>query len=306
MEVTDPDADPEALIAHLETAAGATGQDGGLTVLDPWTGQPPPLDGTAVGPGQESGSGELIAAALQSGRFQLGLRPVRALAAGSGRPDATSSQSASSESASSESASPESASPATLVEVGTLDEGALTAVRVSAPGLATALDGWALSAAAALDIGPEPRLVIRLQPGGPLTPALGEQVAVLLGHRPDLRLVLQVPEDRLADALAAERAVLGQLTLLGVRLGVHAWSGAIDVRTLVRCLVEVVELSPACVQEVLRPDGAALVTGLVAGLRAGLGPDALVMADEPRDGAVRQALAACGVPWTVSALSRIG
>jgi hypothetical protein len=91
-----------------------------------------------------------------------------------------------------------------------------------------------------------------------------------------------------------------------VSLGVHAWSGAIDVRTLVRCQVEVVELSPACVQEVLRPDGSALVTGLVAGLRAGLGPDALVMADEPRDGEVRRALAACGVPWTVSALSRIG
>jgi hypothetical protein len=285
MEVVDPDADPEEVIAHLDTAAA---EEGGLIVLAPWTAERSAPGADAGGPGQEKEAKERIARALESGRFQLGLRPVRALA-GSGPRDAELPGT-----------SRGAASPATLVEAGTLDEGALTPVRVSAPGLATALDRWALSAAADLDVR-EGVLVVRLQPGGPLTPALGEDVAALLAGRPEFRLVVHVPEERLAEAIAAERAVLGQLPLLGVRLGVHAWSGGIDVRTLVRCQVHVVELSPACVQEVLRPEGAALVTGLVAGLRAGLGPDALVVANDPREDGVREALRRCGVTWVVSA-----
>ncbi len=286
MEVVDPDADPEELIAHLDAAAAGTAEAGGLTVLDPWTVERPAAGG-AAGTGQEHESAERSARALESGRFHLGLRPVRALAG----PDPST--------VGLPGPSPGPESPVTLVEVGTHDAGVLTPVQVTAPGLATALDRWALSAAAALDVH-DVRLVVRLQPGGPLTPALGDEVAVLLGRRPDLGLVVQVPEERLAEAIAAERAVLGQLPLLGVRLGVHAWSGAIDVRTLVRCQVQVVELSQACVHEVVRPEGAALVTGLVAGLRAGLGPDALVVADEPRSAAVREALVGCGVSWSVS------
>jgi hypothetical protein len=114
-------------------------------------------------------------------------------------------------------------------------------------------------------------------------------------------LVLQVPESRLEEAVSAQRAVLRDFPLLGVGLGVSAWSGAIDVRTLVRWRIEVVQLAQACQQAVLEPHGRALVAGLVAGLRAGLGPAALVVAEEPLNSAVADALSDCGVRWSDAA-----
>jgi hypothetical protein len=279
LEVTDPDADPDAVVEYLQADGGGVA-DGGLTVLAPWgrpTGgdAPSALDAASGRDAQDGGGvAEQVERAVRSGRFVLDARVLRPL---SGRAPGP--------------------APAAVVEVVTVDEDVRTPVQVTAPLLAAALDGWSLDA---VD-GPTPataRLVLRLQPGGLLTGTLGEQAAALVARRPETRFVLQVPEGRLEEAVSAQRAVLGEFPLLGVGLGVSAWSGAIDVRTLVRWRIEVVQLAQACQQATLEPHGRALVAGLVAGLQAGLGPAALVVAEEPLSSAVADALSDCGVRWS--------
>jgi hypothetical protein len=290
LEVADPDADPDAVIAHLERTAAPAAMEGGLVVLDAW-----PTGGTgqsedAGAPRAPAADREHIRRALESGRFVLGSRPVLPLTGtpspGGRRP------------------LPGAHSPTTLLEVSTVDEGRLTPVRVSAPGLAAALDSWALEQIGVLEVDTT-SLTVRLQPGGTLGATLGDDVASLLARRPGLELVLQVPEERLAEAVAADRAVLRRLASAGVGLGVSGWSGRIDVRTLVRRRVGLVELSPQTQQEVSRPDGAALVTGLVAGLTAGLGPHVHVVADDPQETTVTSRLISCGVEWAASSSARM-
>jgi hypothetical protein len=213
--------------------------------------------------------------ALESGRFVLGRRPATA-ARGRGR---------------------HARAPISLVEVHTVDDGGLTPVRVDAPGLASAIDQWALGQVEELDWSAQAQLAVRLQPGGSLSRLL-PHLQDRLDRRPGLRLLLQVPEPRLAEAVSAQRAVLGELVGLRVGLGVSDWTGLLDVRALVRWQVGLVELSPRWERDVLDPDGAAAVAGLVAGLRTGLGPAALVVAEEPADTASCAALLACGVEWT--------
>jgi len=282
LEVTDPDADPDAVVEHLRADGGGVA-DGGLTVLPPWarpTGSdvasgldaPSGLDATDGG-----GVAEQVERAVRSGRFVLDARVLRPL-----------------------SGPAVGAAPATVVEVVTVDEDVRTPVEVTAPLLAAALDGWSLNAVDGL-LPATAHVVLRLQPGGLLTGDLGERAAALVARRPRTRLVLQVPESRLEEAVSAQRAALRDFPLLGVGLGVSAWSGAIDVRTLVRWRIEVVQLAQACQQAVLEPHGRALVAGLVAGLRAGLGPAALVVAEEPLSSAVADALSDCGVRWSDAA-----
>jgi hypothetical protein len=275
LEIADAEADPEAVLVHLGDAAAPSSTGGGLTVLASWdqgrsAPQPAPTGPAAM-------TQQRILGALESGRFVLGHRPVRASSsvtpAGRGR------------------------GAITLAEVHTVDDGVLSPVRVDAPGLASAIDQWALRQVGELDWGTTARLAVRLQPTGSLS-RLRPTLEELLERRPELRLLLQVPEPRLAEAVSAQRAVLGELVALGVGLGVSTWTGLIDVRALVRWRIGLVELSSRWEQDVLDPDGAAAVTGLVAGLRAGLGPAALMVADQPEDARSRAALAACGVQWT--------
>jgi hypothetical protein len=273
LEVADAAADPEAVLLHLEQAT-VPASGSGLTVLAAWDqGRSAPQP--AAGP--DATAHQRIMGALESGRFVLGRRPVSPGLGRGGRTRASHSQ----------------------AEVHTIDDGRLTPVRVDAPGLASAIDQWALEQVGALDWGTQGQLAVRLQPGGSLSrlrPCLQE----LLDRRPGLRLQLQVPEPRLAEAVSAQRAVLGELVSLGVGLGVSEWTGLIDVRALVRWHVGLVELSPRWEQDVLDPDGAAAVAGLVAGLRAGLGPSALVVAEKPENAAACSALVACGVQWTAA------
>jgi hypothetical protein len=192
----------------------------------------------------------------------------------------------------------------TLLQLSTSDDGRLSPVRVSAPNLAASLDRWALQQLALLPLPPGP-VALRLQPGGTLTNALADDVAALLARRPELALVLQVPEQRLEEAIAADRAVLGWLTAAGVGLGVSGWSGRIDVRALTRSGVGLVELAPACQQAVTEPDGTALLTGLVAGLRAGLGRQPFVVAGDPDEILPTSGLEACGIVWAALSPARM-
>jgi hypothetical protein len=273
LEVADADADPEAVLAHLGNGPDPSSAGGGLTVLAAWErGRSTPQPGAAV---RDTMTEQRIKGALESGRFVLGHRPVRATPGvtlagrGVGR----------------------------LAEVLTVDDGVPTPVRVDAPGLAVAIDGWALRQVGELDDGTPDQFAVRLQPGGSLS-RLRPAVEDLLARRPGLRLLLQVPEPRLGEAVSAQRAVLGELVALGVALGVSDWTGVIDVRALVRWRIGLVELSSHWEQDVLDPAGFAAVTAMAAGLRAGIGPTALLVADEPDDARARSALAACGVQWT--------
>lgn len=273
MEITDPAADPDAVIDHLVRVETPATPAGGLTVLSPW-------DAAGPGPGaadQDGRTSARLRAALASGRFVLGERPLQRL--GTGAPDAG-----------------RPVPPLTLLEVSTVDEGVLTPVRVDAPGLARALDRWLFQQVPALRPpgGPGARLVLRLQPGDDLTSSLREGAAVL-----DDRFVVHVPEARLAEALSAQRAVLRELAASGVALGVAGWSGRIDVPTLVRSGIALVELAPSTQRAASGPEGAALVTGLVAGLRAGLGDGAVVVAEDSRDAETNSSLSACGVTWAI-------
>jgi hypothetical protein len=273
LEVADAEADPEAVLAHLGNAAAPCSAGGGLTVLAPWEkgrSRPQPVPTRA-----DTMTQQRIMGALESGRFVLGHRPVRPAPGVSlaGR------------------------EAGTLAEVHTVDDGVLTPVRVDAPGLALAIDEWALRQAGELDGGTTTQVAVRLQPGGSLS-RLRPAVDQLLARRPDLRLLLQVPEPRLADSVSAQRAVLGELVGLGVRLGVSDWTGLLDVRALVRWRIGLVELSARWEEDVLELGGAAAVTATVAGLRAGIGPTALLVADRPEDARSRTALAGCGVQWT--------
>lgn len=276
LEIADAAADPAAVLAHLGNAApSSTG--GGLTVLASWDqGRSTPQPARA---GADAMTQQRIRGALESGRFVLGRRPVLASSsvpiAGRGRGGTT------------------------LAEVHTVDDGVLSPVRIDAPGLAVAIDQWALRQVGELDRGTPATLVVRLQPGGSLS-RLRPTLEELLERRPEVQVLLQVPEPRLAEAVSAQRAVLGELIALGVGLGVSDWTGLIDVRALVRWRVGLVELSPRWEQDVRDPADAAAVTGLVAGLRAGLGPAALVVADQPEDAQSHAALAACGVEWTAA------
>jgi hypothetical protein len=284
-EISDPDADPDAVLAHVISGAAARATGGGLTVLAPWDrgregpGAPAPVGRTAEASAQ-------IRAALDSGRFVLSCRPVQVPrtgpAAGS-RPAVV----------------PGTPVPATLVEVGTVDAGVTSPVRVDSPGLAVELDRWALTQVASLDAD-EDVVVLRLQPGGALV-SLREEVAAVQRHRPGTRLVLGVPEARLDEAVSAQRAALSELPALGVALGVVDWTGRLDVRTLVHWRIGIVELSTEWHRDVLLPEGAAMISGLVAGLRAGLGDAALVLTDRPRDVPAAATLADCGVRWSVPA-----
>ncbi|MCW2699434.1 MAG: hypothetical protein JWQ45_969 [Blastococcus sp.] len=280
LEITDPDADPDAVVEHLQAHRGSSLTEGGLTVLAPW-GRPAESDAprrsvTASGSDAPDGGAvaEQVERAVRSGRFVMDARPLQPLAGEAPGP-----------------------SPATIVEVVTVDEEVRTPVQVSAPLLGAALDRWSVEAAHGIPP-TAARVVLRLQPGGLLTGDLAERAADLASRRPDTRIVLQVPERRLEEAVSAERAVLGEFPLLGVGLGVSSWSGALDVRTLVRWRIEVVQLAQACQQAVLEPQGRAVVAGLVAGLEAGLGSAGLVVAEEPVNGAVADALRACGVRWS--------
>ncbi|MGY1667506.1 hypothetical protein [Geodermatophilus sp. SYSU D00696] len=284
-EITDPGADPDAVLASLHRTAARVALDGGVTVLDPWQPDTTPAgrpDGTVNG----TGSRQQIQRALRSGRFVLGRRAIEALAPDP-QPDAGGVD------------RPATVTPSktVLLEVGTVDEDVLSPVRVTAPGLAAALDQWVLRQARGLATdGSASTLVIRLQPSSGLGPDLSEAAAELARARPE-QVVLQVPEARLAEILVAERAVLHRLSESEVRLAVSAWSGRIEVPALVRWHIGLVELSPTTQQEVLRPEGAALVTALTAGLHAGLGPAALVVAEWSYDPQVRAALSSCGVLW---------
>lgn len=279
VEVGDPDTDPDTLLASVVEGAAARASGSGLTVLAPWDrhsdARPVPADRTA-------GSAQ-IRAALDSGRFVLNSRPV--LVPGSGpaaglRCDV-----------------PGARVRGTLVEVSTVDAGVPSPVRVDAPGLAVALDRWAVARVVDVDADV---VVVRLQPGGALV-SLREEITALQRSRPETRLVLGVPEGRLDEAVSAQRAALHELAGLGVGLGVLDWTGRVDVRTLVRWRVGIVELSPDWHRDVLLPEGAAMITGLVAGLRAGLGDAAVVLIDRPDDATVASALADCGVRWTAPA-----
>ncbi|SDF22663.1 hypothetical protein SAMN05660485_02937 [Blastococcus fimeti] len=254
MEVADPDADPDAVLAHLGQTVGPVAGQGGVVVLPAWVAGGPDGIGEPGGPADADVNSEHTRRALSSGRFVLGARTLRR--------DGTAS-----------------AQLPLLLEVSTVDDDRLTPVRVSAAGLATALDEWALEQLVSLDETDAP-VALRLQPGGLLTSALGDAVAALLDRRPGLRLVLSVPEGRLVEALAAQRSVLGRLSDAGVGLGVSDWSGQLDPAALVRAGVALVELSAAAQRDAARPDGAARVAGLIAGLHAGLGPAAVVVADD--------------------------
>jgi hypothetical protein len=273
LEVADAEADAEAVLAHLANAAAPSSTSGGLSVLASWEqGRSTPQP---VRTGTDPMTQQRIMGALESGRFVLGRRPVRATPgvslAGRGL--------------------------GTLAEVHTVDDGVRTPVRVDAPGLAVAIDEWALRQVGDLEQDPSAQVAVRLQPGGSLS-RLRPAVEELLAVRPGLRLLLQVPEPRLAEAVSAQRAVLGELVDRGVMLGVSEWTGQLDVRTLVRWRIGLVGLSPVWERDVLDPEGAAAVTAMVAGLRAGIGPAALPVADEPDDARSRAALAACGVQWS--------
>jgi hypothetical protein len=274
MAVDDPQADPEAVLQRLETGAAHRKADGGLTVLDslrpdtPWSGS------TEVEERLRAES--RIRAALSSGRFVLRSRLVVPLGAAHG--DAATV-------------------PAVLAEVCTVDDGVASPVRVDAPGLAVALDRWALGQVQRLGTSPATRrFVLRLQPSGPLTP-LGEAAAALRADRDDREWVLQVPEQRLEAEATAQRALVRDLPGSGIGLAVADWTGLLDVRSLVRLQVELVELSPRWGQDVLLPEGTGALAGLVAGLRAGLGSHATVIAEQPTDPRVTRALVASGVQW---------
>jgi hypothetical protein len=90
-----------------------------------------------------------------------------------------------------------------------------------------------------------------------------------------------------------------------VGLSVAGWTGRLDVRTLVHWQVAIVELSAEWHRDVLLPEGAAMLAGLVAGLRAGLGEAAFVVSDRPQDVTAASALADCGVRWAAPARSSV-
>ncbi len=274
MAVDDAQADPDAVLQRLEAGVAHRKADGGLTVLDSL--RPDAARSGSADVEERLRADARIRAALASGRFVLRSRPVVSLGAAHEDPALT---------------------PAVLAEVCTVDDGVASPVRVDAPGLAVALDRWALGQVQRLETNPATRrFVLRLQPSGPLTP-LGDAAAALREDRGDREWVLQVPERRLKAEAAAQRALVRDLPGSGVGLAVADWTGLLDVRSLVRLRVELVELSPRWGQDVLLPEGTAALAGLVAGLRAGLGSHATVIADQPTDFRATRALVASGVEW---------
>jgi hypothetical protein len=275
MEVADVDADPDAVIDALLRAGARSGRAGGVTVLSPWTAA------RDVEPGEDdplppAGFDQRLRTALTSGRFVPGVRCITPL----NRPDVA-------------------ARTLSVIETGTLDEGLLSPVRVGAPGLAVAIDLWLVHAVGELPPpGDGARRVLLLQPGGELGPSLADGVAELSATED--RTIIAVPEGRLRMALTAERAVLRQLARQDVSLAVTDWTGAIDVPTLVRGGIGLVLVATETQRSVTRPEGAALLAGLVAGLRAGLGEAATVLAVDPEAGSVTAALEACGIVCAAS------
>ncbi|MGY1740276.1 MULTISPECIES: hypothetical protein [unclassified Blastococcus] len=275
MEVVDVDADPDAVIGALLRSHATAGRTGGLTVLDPWTSTGP---GAAEDHGAPAALDRRLRAAFASGRFVPGIRPMTAGIHGSG-----------------------AARRLTVIEACTVEEGVVDPVAVDAPSLAAALDRWLVQQVAAAGPLPEDGVdrLLLLQPGGELAPWLADGLPEPAAGPG--RLVLAVPERRLLSALTAERAVLRELALREVPLAVAGWSGLIDVPTLVRGGIGLVLLSAETQRAVVRPDGAALLAGLAAGLRAGLGDTATVFSVDAEEGSVTSALQTCGIACAVSA-----
>lgn len=284
LEVADPDVDRDAVIGYLSRTAGSIASQGGLVVLPAWVPLPPDRSQDPNAPTDSSVNHEYTRRALSSGHFVLGQRTVRRMSGG----DAPGNGGGSLVDATDR--------LPVLLEVCTIDNGNLSPVRVSAPGLAAAIDHWALERLAVLDL-PDAPVALRLQPAGRLTNALGDAANALVAQRPGLRLGLQVPEDRLEEAIAAQRTALRALRAGGVEVGVSDWTGRIDVPTLVRADVGLIELSASCQRAVAQLDGAALVAGLVAGLRAGLGARALIVAEDLGEELLTSVLNARGIVW---------